>query len=170
MAVTLTEKELEERCRELLQGEEILATGAFQPYGSGFATGMAAGSGAQAAHTMHAPGLAGVALSAAAGYAAHRGMAKAEHQPPWTVLAVTPTHVYAFDATDAEGLTATRHFSGPPYASWDRSQIVVHVSRHVTQFTLSIDDPATSTSWEYTGNQIYKVGGKLVAKLLTDGD
>jgi hypothetical protein len=161
MAIALTEKQLEERCGELLPGEEVLAAGAFEPYGALMATG--AGAGIGVGH-----GVAGAVLSAAAGYAANRGMAVAEHQPPWTVLAVTADHVYAFDATDAEGVTATRHFDGPPYATWDRPAIAVHVSRHVAHFTLAIDDATTGTTWEYTGNQVYKVGGKLVAHLLTD--
>jgi hypothetical protein len=160
MAIALTEKQLEERCGELLPGEQVLAAGAFEPYGALTATGLGAGVGV-------GHGLAGVALSAAAGYAADRGMAVAEHQPPWTVLAVTADHVHAFDATDAEGVTATRHFDGPPYATWERSAIAVHVSRHVAHFTLAIDDTTTGTTWEYTGNKMYKVGGKLVAQLLT---
>jgi hypothetical protein len=162
MAIALTEKQLEQRCGELLPDEQVLATGAFEPYGALMATG--AGAGLGVGH-----GLGGLSLSAATGYAANRGMAVAEHQPPWTVLAVTADHVYAFDATAGDGITATRHFDGPPYAAWDRTALAVHVSRHVTHFTLAIDDTATGTTWEYTGNQVYKVGGKLVAQLLTDG-
>ncbi len=169
MAVVVTEQQLEDRCRELLPGEEVLAAGAFQPYGAGMATGAAAGAGVNAAHDLHLPGVAGLALSAAAGYAAHRGMAVADRQPPWTVMAVTADRVYAFDGSDVEGMTVKRQFDGPPYATWSRAEIVVHVSKHLTQFTMSIDDPTTGTSWEYTGNKLYKVGGKLVAQLLTDG-
>jgi len=163
----ITEKELDARCAGLLPGEQVLATGLFEPYGSGVAIGTGVGTAETVAHGLHLPGVAGVLVSAATGFAAERGLAAAEHQPPWTVLAVTPTHVYAFDASQAGGVVATGHFSGPPYATWDRGAIGVHVSRYVTSFELAIDDPATGTCWEYKGNAVYKVGGKLVAHLLT---
>jgi hypothetical protein len=54
--------------------------------------------------------------------------------------------------------------------TWDRSAIGVHVSRFFTHVHLTIDDHATGTSWEYKGNPLYKVGGKLVAALLADPD
>ncbi len=40
-------------------------------------------------------------------------------------------------------------------------------ARGVTSFELAIDDPAAGTCWEFKGNAVYKVGGKLVAHLLT---
>ncbi|MEZ5143003.1 MAG: hypothetical protein R2726_10865 [Acidimicrobiales bacterium] len=163
MAFVITEQELEQICQGLLPGEQVLAVGLFEPYGALTATGLGAGAGLSMV-----PGVAGAVAAAATGFASNRGMAVAEHQPPWTAMAVTPTHVYAFDASDAAGLTATRHFTGPPYATWDRSKIAVHVSRHLTHFTMSVDDLDARTTWEYTGNQVYKSGGKLVAQLLTD--
>lgn len=159
MALVITEAELETICRGLLPGEDVLAVGFFQPWGAEMATGMGAGAGF---------GVGGALVSAATGYAAHRGLTVAEHQPAWTAMAVTPTTVYAFDASDAAGVTASKHFTGPPYATWDRSRIAVHVSRHLTQFTMSVDDLDAGVTWEYTGNQIYKSGGKLVAHLLVD--
>ena len=159
MALVITESELEEILRGLLPGEEVLAVGLFQPWGSEMASGLGAGAGF---------GVGGALVSAATGYAAHRGMAVADHQPPWTAMAVTPTHVYAFDCSDAAGLTATKHFTGPPYASWERDKIAVHVSRHVTQFTFAIDDVEQHVTWEYTGNLVYKSGGKLIARLFAD--
>ncbi len=159
MALVITEPELEEILRKLLPGEDVLAVGFFQPWGSQTATGLGAGAGF---------GIGGAIVSAATGYAAHRGMAVADHQPPWTAMAVTPTHVYAFDCSDSVGVTATRDFTGPPYATWERDQIAVHVSRHLTSFTMAVDDLEHHVTWEYTGNQVYKSGGKLVAHLLTD--
>jgi hypothetical protein len=168
VAVVITEKQLEELCAGLLPGEEVLAVGLFEPYGSGVAIAGGASTGVSTAHALHVPGAAGALMSAAAGYAAERGLAAAEHQPPWTVLGVTAAHVYAFDASDRAGVTATKSFSGPPYASWDRGAIAVHVSRALTSFHLSVDDPSSGTTWEFKGNSIYKVGGKLVAHLLTE--
>jgi hypothetical protein len=169
MAVVVTEKELEEACASLLPDEKVLAVGLFQPYGAMMTQGAGMGTGMQAAQDLHVGGAAGVLMSAAAGFAARRGLATVEHQPPWTAMAVTEQHVYAFDASDHKGgTTATHKFSGPPYATWERNAIAVHVSRHVTSFTLSIDDAASGQSYEYTGNKIYKVGGKLVAHLLTE--
>jgi hypothetical protein len=163
-----TEKDLEQHCNELLPDEPVLAAGLFQPYGSGVALAAGVGGAASLAHDLHVPGVAGVLVSAATGFAAQRGLATAENQPPWTVLAVTAAHIHAFDASEAGGLTATKHFHGPPYATWDRSAIAVHVSRYVASFELAIDDPSTGTSFEFKGNALYKVGGKLVAHLLTE--
>jgi hypothetical protein len=168
MSVVITEKQLEETCQRLLPDEQVLATGLFQPYGSGVAMGEGIGAGSGIAHAAHVPGVAGALMSAAAGFAAQRGLASAEHQPPWTVLAVTPTKIYAFDASAAGGLSAKHDFSGPPYATWDRDAVAVHTTRYVTSFTLAIDDPQTATSYEYKGNAVYKMGGKLVAHLLTE--
>ena len=161
----MTLDHLERTCTRLLPGEQVQAMGLFMPYGVMAATGAGVGLGAMAA-----PGAAGMAMSAAAGLAGARGFAAATGQPPYTVLAVTPTHVYAYDASTDGGMWATADFSGPPYATWDRGAIGVHVSRFFTHFHLTIDDHATGTSWEYKGNPVYKVGGKLVAALLADPD
>jgi hypothetical protein len=80
---------------------------------------------------------------------------------------VTPSRIYAFDATEAGGLAATDHF-GEPFQVWDRSAVAVHVSRYVLSFALTIEDVGTQTSWSFKGNELYKVGGKLVAHLLSD--
>ena len=168
MTIVITEKDLEAQCQTLLPDEEVLSAGLFQPYGSLTTEGAASGDGVGAARALHLPGAVGLVASAAVGLAAERGLAAAEHQPPWTALAVTAARVHAFDASAAGGLSVTKHFEGPPYASWNRSDISVHVSRHLTHFTMAIDDLASGTAWEYTGNQVYKSGGKLVAHLLTD--
>ena len=64
-------------------------------------------------------------------------------------------------------MTATAKL-GEPYAVWDRSTIAVHTTTYVGSFTLVIDDPSTGKSWEYKGNRLYQVGGKVVAHLLTE--
>lgn len=166
MSVVMTEKQMQEICSALLPDEEVLVTGLFQPYGSGVAMGTAMGGTMSMADDLHIPGVAGGLISAAAGLASQRGLAKAEHQPQWTVIAVTDEHVYAFDATGKTGMSVSHNFTGPPYATWDRDKITVHMSRYVMSFTLTIDDHVSGTSWDYKGNEIYKMGGKLVAHLL----
>ena len=99
-----------------------------------------------------------------------RGMSASQGQPPYTVLAVTADHIYAFDASKDGGWLATTEFTGPPYARWDRSAVSVHVSRFLSHFHLSIDDHATGTAWAYKGNPVYQVGGKLVAALLSGAE
>jgi hypothetical protein len=162
-----TERKLEARAQSLLGDEEVLAAGLFQPYGSGVAMAGGATGGSIASDLAHLPGVAGGALSVAATYAAQRGLAAAENLPPWSALAVTPSRIYAFDATEAGGLAATDHF-GEPFQVWDRSAVAVHVSRYVLSFALTIEDVGTQTSWSFKGNELYKVGGKLVAHLLSD--
>lgn len=155
---------LTQTATRLLPGEEVLAVGLFMPYGVLAAEGAGTAMGGLAA-----PGIAGMAMAAAGGLASARGFASASGQPAYTVLVVTPTHVHAFDASTDGGMWATADFSGPPYASWDRATIGVHVSRFFTHFHLTIDDHASGTSWEYKGNPVYKVGGTFVADLLTGG-
>lgn len=168
MAMVVTEKELEAHCQELLSDEKVVATGLFQPHGSGVAAAEGVGLGAAIANDVHLGGVGGFVAGVAGGVAAQRGLASATNQPPWTALAVTPTHIYAFDASAAGGLAASKTFAGPPYAAWDRSKVAVHTTRYVTSFALTIDDLDTGTSFAYKGNSIYKVGGKLVAHLLAD--
>ena len=162
-----TERKLETRAQSLISGEEVLAAGLFQPYGSGVAMAAGVTGGSVAGDLADLPGVAGGALGVAAAYAAQRGLAAAEHLPPWTVLAVTPSRIYAFDATEAGGLAATDHF-GEPFQAWDRSDVAVHISRYVLSFALTIEDLRSHTSSSFKGNDLYKVGGKLVAHLLAE--
>ena len=104
----MTVDHLERTCARLLPGEQVQAVGLFMPYGVLAATGTGTAVGGLAA-----PGAAGMALSAAAGLASARGFAAATGQPPYTVVAVTPTHVYAFDASTDGGMWATADFPGP---------------------------------------------------------
>lgn len=167
MTIAVTEKKLDAACQAHIPDEEVLATGLFQPYGSGVIMGEGVSGGEGIAHAMHLPGVAGGILSAAAGFAAERGLATAEHQPPWTALAVTPTKIYAFDASAGGGAAATDKLH-EPYQVWSRDQVAVHTTRYVTSFALVIEDLATRQSFQYKGNEVYKVGGKLVAHLLAD--
>jgi hypothetical protein len=169
MSLVVTEKKLEAACRERLPDEEVLAVGLFQPYGSGVVLDGAVSDGASIADDLHLPGIVGGIASIAAGFAAERGLASAEGQPPWTVLAVTPTRIHAFDASAAGGAAATDDLHDE-YQTWDRSSVVVHTTRYVTSFTLTIDDLSTKQSWQYKGNAIYKLGGKLVSHLLAEPD
>jgi len=168
MAMVVTEKQLEAHCQELLSDEQVLACGLFQPYGSGVAAAAGLGLANEVTHDVHLGGVAGFAVDVAGGVAAQRGLASATDQPPWTALAVTAAHIYAFDASAAGGLAASHTFSGPPYATWNRAAVAVHTRRYVASFTLTIDDHDTGTSFAFKGNSIYKVNGKLVAHLLAD--
>ena len=162
-----TERKLEARAQSLIGDEEVLAAGLFQPYGTGAVMAAGLTGGSAASDLAHLPGVVGGALSVAAAYAAQRGLAAAEHLPPWTALAVTASRIYAFDATEAGGLAATDHF-GEPFHVWDRSAVAVHMSRYVLSFALTIEDLQAQTSSSFKGNELYKVGGKLVAHLLAD--
>jgi hypothetical protein len=167
MTIAVTEKKLEAACQDELGDEEVHAAGLFQPYGSGIVLAGGVSAGADVAGDLHLPGVAGGILSAAAGFAAERGLATAEHQPPWTAIAVTSSKIYAFDASAAGGTAATTKITGP-YQVWERSKVAVHTTRYVLSFALVIEDTATKQSWQYKGNEIYKVGGKLVAHLLAE--
>jgi hypothetical protein len=162
-----TERKLEARAQAVIGDERVLAAGLFQPYGSGVAAVGGGVGGAAGGEIAHLPGLASGVLSAAAAFAAQRGLAAAEHLPPWTALALTASRIFAFDATEAGGLAATDHF-GEPFQVWERSGVAVHVSRYILSFALTIEDPQTATSWSFKGNELYKVGGKLVAHLLAE--
>lgn len=166
MTIAVTEKKLEKACASRLPDEEVLATGMFQPYGSGVMLGEGVGAGEAVAHAAHLnPVVDGVA-GLVAGFASERGLATAEHQPPWTVLAVTADKIHAFDASAGGGMAATDKL-GNEYATWNRDQVAVHVTKYVASFTLTIEDHEAQKTYQYKGNEIYKVGGKLVAHLLT---
>jgi hypothetical protein len=167
MSIVVTEAKLTEGCQARIPDEQVLSTGLFQPYGSGVVGMEGVGAGESVAHAAHPPGVAGALFSAAAGIASQRGLAAAEGVPPSTALAVTATKIYAFDASAGGGLTATADV-GDPYAVWDRATVAVHTTNYVGSFSLVIDDPGTGKSWEYKGNRLYQVGGKIVAHLLTD--
>lgn len=167
MSIAMTEKKLTAGCQARINDEQVLSTGLFQPYGSGVAEVEGFGAAQAVTHAAHMPGMAGVLISAAAGMASQRGLAAAEGVPPYTAIAVTPTKIYAFDASAGGGMTATAKL-GEPYAVWDRATVAVHTTTYVGSFSLVIDDPNSGKSWEYKGNRLYQVGGKVIAHLLTE--
>ena len=159
MTVYLSQEEIAEQLAPLLPGETVLASGLFEAYGALTALGAGGPVG----------GVAGAVTNVATSLVAREAVADAQGEPQWTLIAVTADHIYAFDVSGGTGLMPTKQITGSPYATWDRSAVEVHVSKHVTHFTFKIVDPTDGRSWAYTGNRIYAVEGKLVAHLLTDG-
>jgi hypothetical protein len=51
---------------------------------------------------------------------------------------------------------------------WDRAAVAVHVFRYLLSFASTIEDLRTQTSWSFKGNELDRVGGELVAHLLSE--
>jgi len=128
--------------------ETVSAAGVFQPRGT--EAGMDIGSGGAANSMGH--GLAGAAVGAisiAVGEAAGRGLSVAEGIPRWTLMAVTPTKLYAFHViSPSDGI----HFDMRElFRVWDLDAITVHVSGRVGVKVFLVDDHADGHSYEFEG-------------------
>ncbi len=112
----MSDEKLIETARGALGGtEEVIAAGIFHPRGT---TGGMVGATAAGFSTDNIVGeVAGVAAGAMSGHVA----AEARDVPLRTILAVTPTHVYAFVA-EADGV----HWrAGERFATFDRARIEI---------------------------------------------
>ncbi len=153
----MSEQDYVQMVTPFADGEEVLAAGVFEPRGT---------SGGQAAA---ATGLAGndlalAAISTAGMVGAGHAAAVIEHQPRWTILAVTPTRVIAFKG-EVDGI----HWKpGQVYATFDRSSLAVTVHGRVNVRVLVIEDSASGTKLELETMRVGPQHGGVVIHLLTD--
>lgn len=141
----MSDEKLIESATQAIGGEEqVLAAGLFHPRGR---MGGVVGSTAAGLSTDNIVGeVAGVAAAAMAGHAT----AELRDVPDHTMLAVTPTRLYAFVAK-ADGV----HWRpAEAFATFDRSKIKVTVHARVNVHTLSIEDPDSGRTYEWEGNRI----------------
>jgi len=136
--------------------QKVTAAGVFQPRGT--TGGMMGATGAGFA----TDNLAGELAGAAAGIEAGRAMAHVDDVPRWTMLAVTPTTLYA--------LACGQHGVGwqpqSVFARFDRSAIRATVHGRVNVRTLTIEDPASGRTYQWEGNRIGPAHAKAVIEAL----
>lgn len=153
----MSEQDYVQMVTPLTDGEEVLAAGVFEPRGT---------SGGQAAASTGFAGkdIALAAISTAGMVGAGRAAAMIEHQPRWTILAVTPTRVLAF-----EGKVDGVHWKpGQVYATFDRSSLAVTVHGRVNVRVLVLEDSASGTKLELETMRVGPQHGSVVIHLLSD--
>jgi hypothetical protein len=153
----MSEESLEQMAQAAVgSGEEVLAAGVFEPRGT-------SGAGLGALDVGHAAGgLAGEVVGAAVGAFSGRVMAEADAVPRWTLMAVTPAHLYAFVA-HGQGIgwrVAER------FAVWDRDKIAFTVHGRVGQRIFEVEDLATGRRYEFETARFGPAHGSVVIKLL----
>jgi hypothetical protein len=149
----------EQRFIDLVQplagGEQVLAAGVFQPRGTSGA--MAAGG---------ALGMTGRGIDMAVGGAqilgAGQEAATLEQEPRWTIVAVTPTRVLAF-----EGRTHGMNWEpGELYAQFSRDRLAVTVHGRLNVRVLVLEDTSDGQTLELETNRIGPQHGAVVVELL----
>lgn len=144
----MKEADLIAQAQAQVPDETVSAAGVFQPRGT--QAGMDIGAGGAGDTFGH--GLTGMAIGAisiAAGEAAGRGLSVAEGIPRWTLMAVTPTKLYAFHVlSPTDGLSFEMK---ELFRVWSLDAITVHVSGRVGTKLFIVDDHAEGHSYEFEG-------------------
>jgi hypothetical protein len=153
----MSDEKMIEQARGFVGGdEEILAAGIFQPRGT--TGGMMGVTGAGLA----TDNVVGEVVGVAAGMESGRAMSHLDGVPRWTMLAVTPSTLYA--------LACGQHGVGwqpeSVFARFDRSAIRATVHGRVNVRTLSIEDPGSGRTYEWEGNRIGPAHAKAVIEAL----
>jgi hypothetical protein len=138
----VSEKSLVEQAQAAIGGgEQVQAAGVFQPRGTeGAAT----------------------AVGAVGALAGGRVMSQAEGVPRWTLMAVTPAHLYAFEA-HGQG---TSWRVAEPFAKWEREKIAVTVHGRLGVRTFEVEDLGSGQRYEFEAPRFGPAHGTLVIKLL----
>jgi len=137
-------------------GEVIVAAGIFEPRGT--MGGMIGATGAGFA----TDDIVGEIAGATVGLASGRAMSELDDVPRHTLLAVTPSHLYALAARQkgAHWEIVER------FAMFDRPRIRVTVHGRVNVRTLSVEDPGSGRTYEWEGNRIGPDHAKAVIEAL----
>jgi hypothetical protein len=128
--------------------ETVSAAGVFQPRGTQAGRDL----GVAGAGNSAGDGLAGMAVGAisiAVGEAAGRGLSVAEGIPRWTLMAVTPAKLYAFDVVSPTD--GARFAIRQLFRVWSLDAVTVHVSGRVNTKVFIVDDDADGHSYEFEG-------------------
>lgn len=150
------EKLIEEAQAYLGDGEQVLAAGMFQPRGTSGGMGGAMGAG------LATNNIVGELAGAAASVEAGRAMSHVDGVPRWTMLAVTPTTLFAI----ACGQHGVGWQPQETFATFDRSSARFTVHGRVNVRTLSIEDPSSGHTYQWEGNRIGPAHAKAVIEAL----
>jgi hypothetical protein len=122
-------------------GEKVLAAGVFQPRGT--------------EGSIDVGGMVGAMVGG-------QVMSETQQVPRWTLIAVTDTRLYAFDA-HGEG---TGWSAGKPFATWDRDKIGITVHGRFGVRTFEVEDIETGRRFEFETPRFGPAHGTVVVKLL----
>jgi len=136
--------------------EQIVAAGVFEPRGTMGGTIGAMGAG------LSTDNIVGEIAGAAASVESGRAMSKVDDVPRHTLLAVTPTRLYALAAKPkgAHWEVVER------FATFDRARIRATVHGRVNVRTLTIEDPESDRTYQWEGNRIGPDHAKAVIEAL----
>jgi len=153
----LSDEKLIEEARTFLgEGEQVIAAGIFQPRGTSGGMGGAMSAG------LATNNIVGELAGAAASVESGRAMSHVDGVPRWTMLAVTPTTLYA--------IACGQHGIGwqpkETFATFDRTNARFTVHGRVNVRTLSVEDPSSGRTYQWEGNRIGPAHAKAVIEAL----
>jgi len=154
----MSEQDLVEMVGPLVDGEEVLGAGVFEPRGTSGTMVASAGAG------LETHDLVGMAIGALGVVGAGHATAAVEHQPRWSIVAVTPTRVLAF-----EGLAHGMGWKpGQCYATFDRASLGVTVHGRVNEKVMVLEDLTDHRRLELETARFGPQHGTVVTHLLAD--
>jgi hypothetical protein len=121
--------------------EKVEAAGVFQPRGTEGSIDVGGVAGAMVGGTV---------------------MSEAQQVPRWTLIAVTETHVHAFEAHGK----GTSWSVGAPFETWDRDKIAITVHGRFGVRTFEVEDTETGRRFEFETPRFGPAHGSVVLKLL----
>ena len=157
----MNEEKLLAEAQALVGGDDaLLAAGVFQPRGT--QAGMTGGAAVGGGLAQGVAGLAATAAGIAIGQRAGNAAAHSQQVPRWTVLAVSPSRIYAFTG-QGEGL-AIRPVK--LFAALDRARITTRVHQRIGVQVLELIDEDTGDTLELETARLGRWHGTDVLKQL----
>lgn len=154
----MSENDLVEMVAPLAGGESVLGAGVFQPRGTSGGMGASGAAGAMSHDAV------GMAIGAVGVLGAGHVAAAVEHQPRWTIVAVTPTRVLAFEGL-AHGIGWK---PGTCYAEFDRPTLAVTIHGRVNVRVMVLEDVADHRRLEFETARFGPQHGTVVTTLLAE--
>ena len=156
----MSEEKFVEMVAPLVDGEDVLGAGVFAPRGTMGAMAGSVGVGGLSNNDV------GMAIGVLGAIGAGHATAAVEHQPRWTILAVTPTRVLAFVGEHA----GVGWKPGTRYAEFNRESLAVTVHGRVNVQILVLEDLSDHRKIEFEAPRFGPQHGVVVVKLLNHPD
>ncbi len=154
----MSEEHLVELVQPLVDGETVLGAGVFQPRGTSGTMGASMGAG------LGTNSMVGMAIGTLGVLGAGQATAAVEHEPRWTIVAVTPTRVLAFEGV-------TQHVGWKPgtrYAEFDRAHLAVTIHGRVNVRVMILEDLSDHRRLELETARFGPQHGTVVTHLLAE--
>lgn len=154
----MSEQQLVEMVQPLVDGEDVLGAGVFQPRGTSGTQGVSMGVGFGTDSSV------GLAVGALGVLGAGQATAAVEHEPRWTIVGVTPTRVLAFEGL-AHGIGWK---PGDCYATFDRTTLAVTIHGRMNVKVMVLEDLKDHRRLELETARWGPQHGTVVVHLLAD--